>query len=30
MKGKLISEGSEWTFDLIERYDREIARIAAD
>ena len=22
--------GSEWTFDLVERYDREIARIAAD
>jgi spore cortex formation protein SpoVR/YcgB (stage V sporulation) len=30
MTGKLISEGSEWTFELIERYDREIARIAAD
>ena len=29
MTGKLISEGSEWTFDLIERYDREIARVAA-
>ncbi len=29
MKGKLISEGSEWTFALIERFDREIARIAA-
>jgi stage V sporulation protein R len=23
-----IAEGSDWTFDLIERYDREIARIA--
>ncbi|MCO6412554.1 MAG: SpoVR family protein [Thiogranum sp.] len=29
MTGKLLSESSEWTFDLIERYDREIARIAA-
>lgn len=29
MKKNYISEGSEWTFDLIERYDREIARIAA-
>src|SRR5262245_11079090 len=26
----LISEGSEWTFDLVERYDREIARVAGD
>lgn len=25
---RYISEGSEWTFELIERYDREIARIA--
>ncbi len=25
---RLISEGSEWTFELIEQYDREIARIA--
>lgn len=24
-----ISEGSEWTFELIETYDREIARVAA-
>jgi len=24
-----ISRGSEWTFDLIRRYDREIARVAA-
>ncbi len=24
-----ISEGSEWTFELIEAYDREIARVAA-
>jgi stage V sporulation protein R len=29
MTGKLISDGSEWTFELIERYDREIARVAA-
>jgi spore cortex formation protein SpoVR/YcgB (stage V sporulation) len=29
MTGKLISEGSEWTFELIERYEREIARVAA-
>ncbi|RRJ82495.1 SpoVR family protein [Aestuariirhabdus litorea] len=26
---KPISEGSEWTFELIERYDKEIARVAA-
>ena len=26
---KPLSEGSEWTFELLERYDREIARIAA-
>ncbi|HMM46762.1 MAG TPA: SpoVR family protein [Thiobacillaceae bacterium] len=24
-----ISEGSEWSFELIDRYDREIARVAA-
>ncbi len=30
MTGKLISEGSEWSFDLIERYDREIARVASN
>jgi spore cortex formation protein SpoVR/YcgB (stage V sporulation) len=29
MTGKLISQGSEWTFELIERYEREIARVAA-
>jgi spore cortex formation protein SpoVR/YcgB (stage V sporulation) len=29
MTGKPISEGSEWTFELIDRYDREIARVAA-
>lgn len=27
---KLISSGSEWTFELIEEYDRQIAIIAAD
>lgn len=27
---KLISSGSEWTFGLIEEYDRQIATIAAD
>lgn len=27
---KPISTGSEWTFDLIQEYDREIAIIAAD
>ena len=25
----IITESSEWSFDLIERYDREIARVAA-
>lgn len=29
-KKKPISTGSEWTFELIERYDQEISRIAAD
>ncbi len=28
MTGKLLSESSEWTFDLILDYNREIARIA--
>jgi len=28
MTRNVITEGSEWTFDLIGRYDREIARIA--
>ena len=28
MKKKYISESSEWTIDLINEYDREIARIA--
>lgn len=26
---ELLSEGSEWSFELIDRYDREIARVAA-
>jgi len=30
MSRQPISEGSEWSFELIERYDREIARVAAD
>lgn len=30
MKNKPISEGSDWTFELIQRYDAQIARIAAD
>jgi len=30
MKRNIISETSDWTFDLIERYDQEIARIAGD
>ena len=28
MKKKLLSTGSEWTFELIQAYDREIARLA--
>ena len=30
MKKQPISTGAEWTFDLIETYDREIGRIAAE
>jgi stage V sporulation protein R len=30
MKRQPISETSEWTMELIQRYDEEIARIAAD
>ncbi|BBA33332.1 SpoVR family protein [Methylocaldum marinum] len=30
MRRKPISEGSEWTFDLLQSYDIEIGRIAAD
>ena len=28
MSGKLISTGSEWTFELIQEYDKELARLA--
>jgi len=28
MTQKLISQGSEWTFELLEDYDREIAKLA--
>ena len=27
---KPISEGSDWSFELIERYDQEIGKIAAE
>ncbi len=30
MSGQPISTGSEWTFELIERYDREIGRLARE
>lgn len=30
MKNKIISTSSEWTFELIEKYEHEIARVAAD
>ncbi|MGZ8186494.1 MAG: SpoVR family protein [Methylobacter sp.] len=30
MKNKPLSETSEWTFELIEKYQKEIARIAGD
>jgi spore cortex formation protein SpoVR/YcgB (stage V sporulation) len=30
MTSKVLSEGSEWTFELVKRYDREIARVAAN
>lgn len=30
MKKKPLSTGSEWTFELIQAYDREISRIAHD
>ena len=29
-KNKPISTGAEWTFELVERYDREIGRVAAE
>lgn len=30
MKRKPLSTGAEWTFELLEAYDREIARLAKD
>lgn len=30
MKKEPLSTGSEWTFELIQTYDREIARLAKD
>ena len=30
MNKQIISTGSDWTFEIIERYEQEIARIAAD
>ncbi len=30
MTSRPLSTGSDWTFDLLADYDREIARIAAD
>jgi len=30
MSKKLISEGSEWTFDLLNEYDHEIGKIAEE
>jgi len=30
MSSRIISESSEWTFPLLERYDAELARIAHD
>ena len=30
MKHSILSTSSEWTFELIATYDREIAKIAAD
>lgn len=30
MKKKPLSVGAEWTFDLLQTYDREIARLAKD
>jgi len=30
MKKEPLSRGSEWTFDLLQAYDREIGRLAAD
>ena len=28
MKRKPLSVGAEWTFELLQRYDEEIARVA--
>ena len=28
MSSELISTGPEWTFDLIQQYDKELARLA--
>ena len=28
MTRNILSEGSDWNFDLIQRYDQEIARVA--
>ena len=30
MSRNIISETSEWSFELIEKYDKEIARVAAN
>ena len=30
MSRNILSETSEWSFELIDKYDREIARVAAD
>ncbi len=30
VKRKVLSEGSEWTFELIERYEQEIRRVAGE
>ena len=30
MSERLLSVGSDWTFELLEDFDREIARIADD
>ena len=30
MTSNIISDSSEWTFSLLERYNNELARIAAD
>jgi stage V sporulation protein R len=30
VKKNIISDTSEWSFELIDKYDQEIARVAAD